>query len=49
MSTPVLATKLFAPTRRARLVARPRLVEELDTTLAVGHRLALVSAPAGFG
>ncbi|MEN3267226.1 LuxR C-terminal-related transcriptional regulator [Pseudonocardia sp.] len=49
MSTPVLATKLFAPARRPQLVARPRLAEQLDTTLEAGHRLTLVSAPAGFG
>jgi LuxR family maltose regulon positive regulatory protein len=48
-STPVLATKLFAPARRARLVARPRVAERLDSTLDAGHRLTLVSAPAGFG
>src|SRR3954471_14484646 len=47
--SPVLATKLFAPVRRAQLVARPRLIERLDTTLEAGHRLTLVSAPAGFG
>ncbi len=45
----MLATKLFAPARRPRLVARPRLAEQLDTTLDAGHRLTLVSAPAGFG
>ena len=49
VSTPVLATKLFAPTRRPQLVARPRLTEQLDATLEPGHRLTLVSAPAGFG
>ena len=48
-STPVLATKLFPPARRRPLVARPRLVDRLDTTLDPGHRLTLVSAPAGFG
>ncbi|GIF49414.1 LuxR family maltose regulon positive regulatory protein [Asanoa ferruginea] len=48
-STPVLATKLFAPARRARLVARPRVTEGLGSTLDPGHRLTLVSAPAGFG
>ena len=47
--TPVLATKLFAPARRPQLVARPRIAERLDTTLDAGHRLTLVSAPAGFG
>ena len=49
MSTPVLATKLFAPTRRPQLVARSRLIEQLDATLDPGHRLTLLSAPAGFG
>jgi LuxR family maltose regulon positive regulatory protein len=47
--TPVLATKLFAPTGRSQSVARARLVEQLDTTLGPGQRLTLVSAPAGFG
>jgi ATP/maltotriose-dependent transcriptional regulator MalT len=45
----VLATKLFAPTRRAQFVARPRIAEHLDATLDAGHRLTLVSAPPGFG
>ena len=45
----MLATKLFAPTRRPQLVARPRLTEQLDVTLEASQRLTLVSAPAGFG
>ena len=45
----MLATKLFAPARRSQAVARTRLAEQLDTTLEPGHRLTLVSAPAGFG
>ena len=45
----MLATKLFAPTRRPHTVARPRLLEQLDTTLDARTRLTLVSAPAGFG
>ena len=49
VSTPVLATKLFPPARRRQLVARPRVAERLDATLDPGHRLTLVSAPAGFG
>ncbi|QBR91266.1 LuxR C-terminal-related transcriptional regulator [Nocardioides euryhalodurans] len=49
MSTRVLATKLFAPLRRPDLVARPRIVEQLDATVEAHHRLTLVSAPAGFG
>jgi LuxR family maltose regulon positive regulatory protein len=47
--TAVLATKLFAPARRSQAVTRSRLVEELDATLGPGHRLTLVSGPAGFG
>jgi LuxR family maltose regulon positive regulatory protein len=46
---PVLATKLFPPARRPQLVARPRVAERLHPTLDAGHRLTLVSAPAGFG
>ena len=49
MSTPVLATKLYAPTRRPQVVARPRLIEQLHSTLEPDHRLTLLSAPAGFG
>jgi LuxR family maltose regulon positive regulatory protein len=49
VSTAVLATKLFPPARRAQLVARPRIAKRLDTSLDAGHRLTLVSAPAGFG
>ena len=45
----MFATKLFRPSRRERLVARWRLIEELDRSLAEHHRLTLVSAPAGFG
>jgi ATP/maltotriose-dependent transcriptional regulator MalT len=45
----VITTKLFPPTPRSGLVARPRLTELLDNTLHRGHRLTLVSAPAGFG
>ena len=45
----MLATKLFPPTPRSGLVARPRLAEQLDSTLNRGHRLTLISAPAGFG
>jgi LuxR family maltose regulon positive regulatory protein len=48
-SAQVLATKLFVPARRRQLVARPRVAERLGTTLESGHRLTLVSAPAGFG
>ncbi len=45
----MLATKLFTPIPRRQLVARPRLLEQLDGTLDAGHRLTVISAPAGFG
>src|SRR4028118_375918 len=47
MSTPILATKLYLPPPRPRVVLRPRLIERLNEGL---HRkLTLISAPAGFG
>ncbi len=49
MPTPILATKLHIPPARRRVVARQRLVERLNEGLAAGHKLTLVSAPAGFG
>ena len=45
--TPLLATKLFAPHLRPRLVQRPHLHAQLAACLT--HPLTLVSAPAGFG
>jgi LuxR family maltose regulon positive regulatory protein len=47
MSIPVLATKLYIPPPRSRLVLRPRLVERLSE--GVHGKLTLISAPAGFG
>ena len=49
MPTPILATKLYIPPRRPRIVLRPRLVERLNEGVSSGCRLTLVSAPAGFG
>jgi len=31
------------------MVLRPRLIEQMDLGLRMGHKLTLVSAPAGFG
>lgn len=42
----MLATKLFAPARRPQAVARRRLSERLDDTLASGHRLTRAYAVA---
>jgi LuxR family maltose regulon positive regulatory protein len=47
--TAILATKLYIPPSRRRVVVRPRLVQRLTEGLAAGNKLTLVSAPAGFG
>jgi LuxR family maltose regulon positive regulatory protein len=47
MTAPILATKLYMPAPRARVVPRPRLIERLDAGL--DGRLTLISAAAGFG
>jgi LuxR family maltose regulon positive regulatory protein len=44
---PLLRTKLYIPPVRPELVSRPRLTERLNSGLH--HKLALISAPAGFG
>jgi LuxR family maltose regulon positive regulatory protein len=49
MVASLLTTKLYIPPVRRDLVSRPRLVERLNEGLHRGHRLTLVSAPAGFG
>ncbi len=49
MSSPILATKLYIPPVRTKLVLRPRLIEQLNKGLSLKHRLTLISAPAGFG
>ncbi|MFZ1552547.1 MAG: hypothetical protein WAV53_14220, partial [Anaerolineae bacterium] len=47
MSTPILATKLYFPPPRPKVVPRPRLIERLNEGLH--GKLTLISAPAGFG
>jgi LuxR family maltose regulon positive regulatory protein len=49
MAIPLLKTKLYVPPARPSLVSRPRLIERLDEGLRAGHKLTLLSAPAGFG
>ncbi len=49
MSTPILATKFYIPPPRAKIVLRPRLIERLNEGVAMGRKLTLISAPAGFG
>lgn len=49
MPAPVLATKLYIPPPRPNIVSRPRLIGRLDEGLAMGRKLSLISASAGFG
>jgi LuxR family maltose regulon positive regulatory protein len=49
MSAPILATKLYIPPPRPKVVLRPRLIERLNEGLSAGRKLTLISAPAGFG
>src|SRR5574340_578093 len=49
MSSSILATKLYIPPPRPKIVLRPRLVERLNDSLSPSHKLTLISAPAGFG
>ena len=45
----LLQTKLYIPPLRPKLVPRSHLIERLSHGLQTGHKLTLVSAPAGFG
>lgn len=47
MSAPILATKLYIPPPRPKVVPRPFLIERLNAGLQ--RKLTLISAPAGFG
>ncbi len=49
MNEELLRTKLYIPPLRPNLVPRPRLFEQLNQGLQPGHKLTLISAPAGFG
>lgn len=46
---PVLATKLYLPSPRPDIIPRPRLIHQLNEGLAMGRKLTLISASAGFG
>jgi LuxR family maltose regulon positive regulatory protein len=46
---PVLITKLHAPQKRPDTVARPRLTDRLNSGLRSGQKLAVLSAPPGYG
>ena len=45
----LLQTKLYVPPLRPNLVSRPQLIERLNQGLNLGHKLTLISAPAGYG
>ena len=51
MPTPILATKLYIPPPRPKIVLRPRLIERLNDGLSSGRTpgVTLISASAGFG
>ncbi len=49
MSAPILATKLYIPPPRPKVVLRSRLIERLNEGLSADRKLTLISAPAGFG
>src|SRR5712692_8726445 len=49
MATPVLATKLYIPPPRPKVVLRPRLIERLNEGLHGTPGVTLICAPAGFG
>jgi LuxR family transcriptional regulator, maltose regulon positive regulatory protein len=49
MAISILATKLYISPLPPRVVARPRLIKQLTDGLSLGHKLTLISAPAGFG
>ncbi len=49
MATQILATKLYIPPPPPKIVARHRLIKQLDHELSTWRSVTLISAPAGFG
>jgi LuxR family maltose regulon positive regulatory protein len=49
LSDALLATKLHIPPLRSNIVNRYQLIQRLNDGIAEDHRLALISAPAGYG
>ncbi len=45
----LLHTKFYVPPLQRSFVPRPRLIERLDQGLQRGHKLFLLTAPAGYG
>lgn len=49
MAVSILATKLYSPPLRPKVVLRPRLIDRLNEGLRHMPGVTLISAPAGFG
>ena len=49
MKSSLLHSKFYSPPPRPNLIARPHLLHQLDEAIPEGHKLTLISAPAGFG
>ena len=49
MAVSILATKLYIPPARLKVVFRPRLIDRLKEGLSQTPGITLISAPAGFG
>jgi LuxR family maltose regulon positive regulatory protein len=49
MAVQILATKLYIPPPRLKVVLRPRLIERMNEGLSSGCKLTLISASADFG
>jgi LuxR family maltose regulon positive regulatory protein len=49
MPETLLRTKMFVPPLRPNLIPRRHLIQQLNQGFQRGHKLTLISAPAGFG
>src|SRR5688572_25674916 len=49
MAMSILATKLYIPPPRPKVIQRPRLLQRLNEALRYTPGVTLISAPAGFG
>ncbi len=49
MISSILQTKLYFPALGPNLVRRPHLLRHLKHGVQIGHKLSLISAPAGYG
>ncbi len=49
MAIQILTTKFYIPPLPSKVVVRSPLIKQLTDGLSLGHKLTLISAPAGFG